>query len=41
MKSILMSIQKPHNTLIERNDKKYEFRTVIPQIEPPFKVFTY
>ena len=41
MKGVLISIQAIHNRNIESGAKKSELRTKAPNLEPPFKVFTY
>ena len=41
MKSVLMSIKAIHNHNIESGLKKAELRTKAPNLEPPFKVYTY
>lgn len=41
MKSIILSVQRKHNSNIESGIKTEELRKVIPNIPTPFKVYTY
>jgi len=41
MKSVLISIQAKNNRNIESGQKISELRTKAPNLEPPFKVYTY